>query len=212
MKLKITQFALLLFFTTAIYNCSETPKEVDSLEKLKTWMTGSFNSEEQSIADTNFYNIHLEMVQIWKERTDAIWLYVEQAASWSLEKPYRQRIYRLEKLENGAFESAVFTFNDPLRFAGVYKEENPLYQLTPDSLAERDGCAIILKEIDGIFEGSTIDKNCGSVLRGASYATSEVKIEEKVLTSWDRGFDENDKQVWGAVTGPYIFKKVQKVN
>ena len=32
-------------------------------------------------------------------------------------------------------------------------------------------------------------------------------MEEEVLTSWDRGFDSNDKQVWGATSGPYVFKK-----
>lgn len=43
----------------------------------------------------------------------------------------------------------------------------------------------------------------------ASYETSEVKIEENLLTGWDRGFDENDNYVWGTESGPYIFKKVK---
>ncbi len=202
----------LLFFLAAVFfiACiSNKNKNMEDLERLKSWMTGSFSSEEQSELDTNFYNIHLEMVQIWKERKDAIWLYVEQAASWSLDKPYRQRVYRIKANEDGSFESAVFTFNNPLRFAGAYKLENPMTELTPDSLDERDGCAIILKSKGDFFEGSTVEKNCSSELRGAVYATSEVRIEESVLTSWDRGFDANDVQVWGAVTGPYIFKKIQ---
>ena len=179
---------------------------------LKSWMTGSFNSQEQAEADTNFFNIHLEMVQIWKEQTDATWLYVEQAAAWSLDKPYRQRVYRVSKMAKGKLESAVFTFNNPLRFAGVYNEPLPLSQLTPDSLTERSGCAIILEYNDGFFSGSTVEQNCQSNLRGATYATSEVQIEKNRVTSWDRGFDAEGAQVWGAVTGPYELKKVKDYN
>jgi len=98
--------------------------------------------------------------------------------------------------------------NNPLRFAGAWKEEFPLQNLTPDSLVERSGCAIILKPDKNYFSGSTIDKNCSSQLCSAAYATSEVVIEENAITSWDRGFNADDKQVWGAESGPYIFKKI----
>ena len=198
-----------IFIFVIFYEVIAYPASDDELQKLKSWMTGSFSSEEQSIADSNFYNIHLEMVQIWKESKDTIWLYVEQAFESSLDKPYRQRVYRLIKKDDGAFESAVFTLNNPLRFAGAWKEERPLNQLIPDSLSERTGCAIILEFMDGVFVGSTVEKNCVSNLHGALYATSEVRIEETVLTSWDRGFDANDAQVWGSETGPYIFQKIK---
>ncbi|GJQ62038.1 MAG: chromophore lyase CpcT/CpeT 1 [Melioribacteraceae bacterium] len=179
----------------------------EKLDLLKNYMTGSFSSADQAAADTNFFDIRLEMKQIWNERNDAIYLYVEQAASWALDKPYRQRIYKVVQTGENSFESAVYTFENPLRFAGAFREDNPLSELTPDSLLEREGCAIMLEYSDGKFTGSTVDKNCGSDLRGASYATSEVEISENVLTSWDRGFDSEDRQVWGAITGPYIFKK-----
>jgi hypothetical protein len=29
-----------------------------------------------------------------------------------------------------------------------------------------------------------------------------------VLDSWDRGYDRDGKQVWGAVTGPYRFDRL----
>ena len=210
MKIKSIKIYLLAVFTVLFLSSDYFAQNDDQdLIKLKTWMTGSFTSEEQAEADTNFYNIHLEMVQIWESRSDAIWLYVEQAAAWSLDKPYRQRVYRLIKNEDGSFESAVFLFNNPLRFAGAWKEEYPLKELSPDSLSERNGCAIILQPKDQAFIGSTVDNHCSSELRGASYATSQVRIEKNVLTSWDRGFDENGNQVWGAVKGPYIFKKIE---
>ena len=45
--------------------------------------------------------------------------------------------------------------------------ENPLTELTPDSLIERDGCSIVLKNYGDYFEGSTVEKKCSSELRGA---------------------------------------------
>lgn len=207
----ITYNGLLLTLLSIFFliSCNNHSSESENLQRLKSWMTGSFSSQEQSEVDTNFFHINLEMVQIWEERTDAIWLYVEQAAAWALDKPYRQRVYSLKEKVDGTFESAIFAFNEPLRYAGVWKEVNPLNQLTPDSLIEREGCAIILEFKKGVFVGSTDGKNCSSQLRGSSYATSDVRIEEMLLTSWDRGYDSTNTQVWGAETGPYIFKKLK---
>jgi hypothetical protein len=44
-------------------------------------------------------------------------------------------------------------------------------------------------------------------LKGASYATSEVVIYSDKLISWDRGWNDEGKQVWGAQKGGYVFLK-----
>lgn len=179
------------------------------LQRLTSWMVGSFSSQEQAEQDTNFYDIRLHMVQIWPERSDGVWLYVEQAAARALERPYRQRVYRLNRIDDSTLASTVYSFNNPLRYAGAWDQANALATLTPDSLQERNGCAILLK-ISGLdkFIGSTVGKNCTSELRGAAYATSKVIITATTLMSWDRGFAANGQQVWGAVSGGYIFKKL----
>ena len=178
------------------------------VESLVDYMTGSFSSEEQSKIDTNYFNIELEMVQIWKDRTDGPWLYIEQAVADSKDKPYRQRVYQIKQRTDGTIETLVYTIPDPLRFSGDYKKEFPLLRLTADSLITREGCEVILyRADDGYFQGGTIEKNCTSDMRSASYATSEVMIDKDKMISWDRGFDENGNQVWGATEGGYIFKK-----
>lgn len=174
-------------------------------------MTGTFSSEAQSLADPdNFYNIRLVMVPIWEDRSDAHWLYVEQAAAEALDRPYRQRVYRITQPDNTTFQSDVYTLpGDPIVYAGVWSELNPLHELSPTDLQLRDGCSILLRKTgSGEFSGSTVGNGCASTLRGAAYATSEVNIRADVLTSWDRGFDANGEQVWGATEGPYIFNRV----
>lgn len=174
-------------------------------------MQGSFSSEEQAANDSDYYDIRLHMKKIWGDRTDGYWLYVEQAVAQSEDKPYRQRIYRVDQLKDGSFISEVYTMNDPLRFAGAWKDEGILAGLTPDSLTMREGCTVYLSMADnGSYTGGTRGEGCASDLRGADYATSEVIIDETGLRTWDRGFDKEGNQVWGAVKGGYNFKRTGK--
>ena len=182
-----------------------------TIDTLIAWMTGSFSSAEQAAADSDYYDIRLEMVPIWREHSEGIWIYVEQAMASSLDKPYRQRVYFLTQIGDTAFKSEVFTFRtNPLQYAGEYKKEIPFDGLGPEILAEREGCAIYLDyDGKGAFVGSTRDPICHSNLNGARYATSEVRLTVTELYSWDRGFNAVKQQVWGAEKGGYIFKKIK---
>lgn len=183
---------------------------------LIAYMTGSFSSEAQSKADSNFYDIRLHMVEIQMGNAPGYWLYVEQALGSAQDKPYRQRVYQVVEISLGIYESRVYEFENPLQYAGGWNDASKLSNLTFDKLILRDGCSITLKyehELVGDininrFVGSTGATSCPSSLRGASYATSEVVITHDQLLSWDRGWDANGKQVWGAETGGYIFKKI----
>lgn len=185
--------------------------EQDDLSLLASYLEGSFSSEEQSQKDTSYFNIVLHMKRMWHQRTDGIWIYAEQASASAADKPYRQRVYRLTQLSDGSFESAVFTFPDPLKYAGEWKNENPLEDLDPSKLSLRKGCSVFLrKNDDGSFKGSTKGKDCESELRNAKYAASDVIIKKDAMISWDRGFNDKDEQVWGAAKGGYIFKKLNQ--
>jgi|WetSurMetagenome_2_1015567.scaffolds.fasta_scaffold47840_2 CpeT protein len=180
-----------------------------TLAVLAGWMTGSFSSAEQSARDTSYFDIRLHMARIWVDRTDGYWLYVEQATAARTDKPYRQRVYHLTT-QDGGYRSDVFTLPDPSRYTGAWREHSLLGALTPDSLIARDGCSILLHWRDGEgFAGGTDGKNCPSDLRGAAYAVSEVTITEAGMVSWDRGYDRDGQQVWGATGGGYIFRKVK---
>ncbi|MDD4051724.1 MAG: chromophore lyase CpcT/CpeT [candidate division Zixibacteria bacterium] len=197
---------MVMFTATGV--TKDKPGEVGDFQRLLTWMTGSFSSEEQAKADTNINDIRIEMVPIWKHRSDGYWLYVEQAPAGSLEKPYGQLVYCLTQVNDSILKIALYTLDAPLRFAGDWKKPMPLEKLTADSLTAREGCAIYMKESgDTAFVGNTLGKGCPSSLGGATYVTSEMEITAGGMTIWDRGFDAKDKQVWGATTIGYVFKK-----
>jgi CpeT/CpcT family (DUF1001) len=178
------------------------------LDLLSTWMVGTFSSAAQAAGDPDFFDLSLHMASIWTDRADGRWLYVEQAVSEHEDRPYRQRVYRLVELVPGLFEYQVFTLPDPAAVIGAWMSNEPLDELNPDDLEERDGCAILLRRRDDSFVGSTLASLCTSSLRGASYATSEVIITPDGLVSWDRGFSANGGQVWGAVKGGYVFDRI----
>lgn len=175
------------------------------IDLLASMMSGTFSSREQAAADSSYFDIHLEMVPIWTDRDDGHWFYVEQALAEQVQRPYRQRVYHLFE-GNGGFTSFVYELPEPARFAGKARQPQPLGNLTPDSLQARTGCAVYLTQTgDSLFSGATRGKECLSTLRGATWASSQVDVGPGYIKSWDRGFDDKDQHVWGAVSGPRLF-------
>ena len=168
------------------------------------------NAAQAKAEPDDYFDIQLVMVPIWTDRTDGRWLYVEQAAANSTDRPYRQRVYRLAREDEETLRSDVFTLpGDPLEYAGCWRKGTPLAEIGPADLAQRDGCSIILLRTGPErYAGGTVGEGCESSLRGAAYATSDVIVTPTRLVSWDQGWDESGKQVWGATEGGYIFEKV----
>jgi hypothetical protein len=197
---------LVFFFATVSCGSYKATSAQDELKTLQTMMTRSFDSSEQAASDESYYNISLHMYPIWQSQ-DGYWLYVEQALYSAQDRPYRQRVYQLEKLENGTFSSKVYTLENPKDFIGKWKTPSHFDQFDASILKEREGCAVILEKQGKNYSGSTNEKDCKSTMRGATYATSVVTIKPNEIESWDRGFDANDEHVWGAEKAGYIFKR-----
>jgi hypothetical protein len=188
----------------------------DQLRQLAAWMTGGFSSEQQSKTDPSYYHITLAMKRIWADPgDDGYWLYVEQAVAGQL--PYRQRVYRLERADDGSLASRVYELASAQleqQAVGAWKQQAPLPGMSEQDLVEKQGCAVYLSwdETAGRFQGATRPGQCATTYQGASYTESEVSVTDARLTSWDRGFDSAGTQVWGAVKGPYAFDKVQELD
>lgn len=209
--------ALLLPPVVASAGCSLAPKPVEEpkpaprpsgVAEVAGHLIGSFSSEAQSKADAEFFDVRLNMAPIWASRTDGPWIYVEQAMATTLDKPYRQRIYQLIDRGDGSVESFVYELPNPQARVGGWSDPSRFDADSPDSLVPRAGCSIVLRKVGDVWKGSTNERDCESSLRGASYATSEVTLRADGLDSWDRGFDAEGKQVWGAKKGAYQFRRV----
>jgi CpeT protein len=202
-------FASLILLFMADISFSQSLKINDKdLKMLAGMMAGDFSSEEQARVDADYIHIILNMTPILKESTDGYWLYVEQAMASTADKPYRQRVYHLYLQDDTTIVSKVYELKNPQQYTGGGKDDTKLAPVTADSLIDRLGCSIYLhKTGKKTFRGSTPGKECLSTLRGAAYATSEVVISPGKMESWDRGWNREDQQVWGAEKGGYVFLK-----
>ncbi len=208
MKLILLFCALLISQTSFSQTMKVKSKD---LKTLQGFMAGEFNNAEQAATDTTFFHIYLRMTPIMNDHPEGYWLYVEQATAESQDKPYRQRVYHLIQADDTTLLSKVFELKNPKQYVGGWKDEKKLATITADSLISREGCDMYIHKVDKeIFRATTMGTQCTSVLRGASYATSQVVIYPDRMVSWDRGWDKNDVQVWGSVNGAYAFIKVHK--
>ena len=173
------------------------------------WLPGNYSSAAQAAQDGAYFDVRLHIVPIWTDRSDGRWFYVEQAMADAQDKPYRQRVYRVLAAPGDTAESVIYELpGEPLAWRGAWSAPARLNALDPGLLEARGGCSVILQRTgDGRVAGATHGTDCGTALRGATYATTSVTLSATVLEAWDRGFDASGQQKWGAVKGPYRFMK-----
>ena len=179
-------------------------EELRADQLLVEYLVGVFNSEEQSIQDPSYYNVQLTHCYSHSPQLGENVLYVEQALVGST--PYRQRVYVIRPFDDpseGAI-SEVWKVIAPHMFIGFCDDPR---EIRPHELELAEGCESYLTLAAGEFVGGTDGASCLNDFGGALYATSEITVDEDSLTSWDRGYNASDIQVWGAVFGPYIFER-----
>lgn len=175
---------------------------------LAAYLAGRFDSEAQSLQDYSYYAIQLVMCPVSVPEVGERVLYVEQAVMDTPTQPYRQRLYVVEPLDPPETRavSKVYELVNPAAAVGWCDDPASL-SLTAADVTEKPGCGVEMEWMGDHFEGGTVGNDCASTLNGASYTTSEVVITDTQLTSWDRGFDAQGTQVWGATQGPYVFDR-----
>lgn len=175
------------------------------LEALKVAMTGDFDSSSQAAMDGDYYSINLHMQPIWTDQPGH-YLYVEQSVEGETDEPYRQRVYELSQKNRKTFVSKIYELPGADRFIGAHSSPDRLNVITPADLIVREGCAIYFKQDKGgVYRGRTKKKHCKSSLEGASYSTSRVSVSGSFVQAWDRGYNADGKQVWGATEGGFLF-------
>lgn len=166
-------------------------------------LIGLFDSRAQALRDPRYLAIQLRTCEVAVPDLGPRVMYVEQARSDALSAPYRQRLYVVEP-EEGGVRSRVFEFHTPAMVVGLCDDPSRA-DVRPEDVIEREGCAVHLRAVGDRFTGGTRGEGCESTLMGARYATSEVEFRDDGLDSWDRGFNAQGQQVWGATAGAYRF-------
>ncbi len=155
--------------------------------------------------DSSLHNILLHTAPIWSSRSTK-YLYVEQAIEGLEATPVKQRIYELLKDNNGGFEIKRYKLTDPNSVVGKWKSPAYFDQFDLSLLDEEEGCTLyVIQHADGSYSGSTRMDHCINSDKGASYASTILKVRKGQIMSWEQGFTSDKVQVWGTEKGGYQF-------
>ena len=173
--------------------------------KLRQLLIGRFDSATQAARDPRYLDVTLAVCPVVVTSLGPA-LYVEQALRGRA--PYRQRVYVLAPGQDPSVEAAskVYELGDANSAIGLC-DRAEVQTFAVEDLVEREGCTVNLRWMGDSFRGATSGRTCLSTLMGATYATTEITLGETTLDSWDRGYDANGRQVWGATAGAYRFER-----
>ncbi|WP_252010489.1 chromophore lyase CpcT/CpeT [Ferrimonas sp. SCSIO 43195] len=179
------------------------------LATLSQWLQGNFSSEQQSQQLENYFHLQLHTVSVWPS-SEAPWLYMEQASVKRPERPYRQRLLRLQQTAPGQFTYTPYTLNQPQRYMQAWRYPARLAPLTPEQITPRSGCEVYLRwQADKQrYHGQTRIGTCTSKMYGASYTTIEISVYRDRVVKWARGYDADHNFIWGGNQGGYRFDRL----
>ena len=153
-----------MLFISLVFSCNDNDsKKANDSTELFELMQGSFDSKNQSLTDSNYFDITLHMYPIWDNQGNFI--YVEQSVSSMQEKPYRQRIYEIIKSSDSIFTSIIYKLPNDSLFVGAWRAPSLLRDLKISELQKLEGCEVNLKKVgENHYLGSTNEKSCPCLL------------------------------------------------
>lgn len=181
------------------------------VERALRFQRGLFNSSAQAARDGRYFEVQLSVCSVDAPALGEHVLYVEQAMMSAPEEPYRQRVYVLDG-EGDQVVSVVNEVDAPEQLIDLcsFAPADRAAILAARTVTPVEGCEVVLTVVDdNTFTGGTIGDSCSNDYGGATYATSEVTLTDTALQSWDRGYDADDVQVWGATAGAYVFDRIE---
>ncbi|MFD2565069.1 chromophore lyase CpcT/CpeT [Aquimarina rubra] len=201
-------FLSLLFVTISCNTKIEHDSPISDFTKN---LIGKFSSKNQANKDSGYASVHLVNIPIWEDR-QGHWFYQELYDEKDNSSIYNQRILNVQKLDSLTISSTSYVIPNQEKYVNAWRDISIFNHLTPDSLKIRDGCDVYFKKkTSTIYHGKTKNGTCSSTFsKKISYTTSNVVISKNKITSWDRGYDINGKQVWGKIQGPYKFIRLDE--
>jgi hypothetical protein len=181
----------------------------DRVEEVASRFAGTFDSSGRGEADPKACRAErLVAVRVPGSRLGdgAPVLYVERALTTKVDRPHRQRFYRIEETADGGVVARVFEPKEALAVSGKWRDPSDLALFGTGDVIERIGCALRLKRTDDGWAGGSEGTNCPSALAGARYARSDLKLAPGRMELLERGFDSVGRQVWGPAT-PCVFER-----
>lgn len=188
------------------------------LQRLASYLEGIFENQEQAAAEPVWY----VPLRLWQRPVklfadDSLTLFAEQANVLKLEQPYRQRLLRLQPstIEASGFQVQYYGFKNPSQFKGAGQNPTLLESLTLEQIELLPGCILHI-QIKKTSNGDRFIASAPPDARCCFHYDGEVRqvalgfeIDANEYLTYDKGIDpQTGRALWGAVMGPYRYKKV----
>ena len=189
---------------------------------LARYLAGEFDNQEQAIAEPVWF-VHLCLWQrpVLLFAEDSITLFAEQANILNLERPYRQRLMRLQEGGSDALLQVQYYMpKHPDALCGAGRNPALLETLSPDQFELLPGCLLTVTQQQlapnryHFSAALSPDARCCFTYGGATKQVSlGFEVREEEFLSYDKGVDPTTgKALWGAILGPFRFHKRQEFN
>ena len=180
-------------------------------EEVAALLIGKMDTSAQAIANSKAPNVQMTTCRIGlttPAEPQSIFLYQEQAMATSLDKPYRQRFLQISPSPlSQSVRSRSFKPADPARWSGLCNVAPSLGRTVNLIDLGTPICNVFLKQVGTSYMGNTPIDGCPANVRGAVRITNHIELTPNHMNTWDRGFDAQGKQVWGAKTESYQFRR-----
>lgn len=185
---------------------------LDPAAEFAAMSEGSWTSQEQS-ADSRYDWVESETVRVLAEREDGIWLYQENAilsssreeapTSGAKDRPYFQIVIQLRSIGPDTVHATSYRIETPEARAGargLWKSGGAGFDMS------WIGSPACMNELTRVAEGFwTGAAQCPNTYKGAVRVDSRSIRTPGSYVNWDRGFNSDGQQMWGPVSGGYIF-------
>ncbi|HIK33525.1 MAG TPA: hypothetical protein IGS31_19565 [Oscillatoriales cyanobacterium M4454_W2019_049] len=181
------------------------------VREVASYLVGTMDTSARAAIDRDAADVRMTTCPIRVADTDATFLYQEQALSLQLDRPYRQRFLEISpSTDNLGVESISYKPANPEAWIGLCdKPEVDRIVSVPD-LGEKV-CTIALQKDGEGYWGTTPEEGCPTNYRGAVRVTNQVRLTEMTMETWDRGFDAEGNQVWGAQDDSYQYRDIDPI-
>ncbi len=188
------------------------------LMTLAQYMAGEFENSQQALNEPIWYvNLRLwlrPVPQLFFE--DSVTLFAEQANVVNLNQPYRPRLLRLKQTNSSEIVIEHYKFLDILEVQGAGADSQRLTRISAKQIELLPTCSLIVN-VTPDQEGYHFkafpesERPCSFSYQDKNYQVSlGYQVNAVELKTYDKGLDpETGQGIWGALMGPYCYRKLQ---
>lgn len=192
-----------LHFERQLTEYEKLRKEADGvkrdkdLSRLVDLLEGDFSNETQhSLYPNKVPLIRSHYRRIWNNRSNGLWVYVEDTRSkdgenWNLDRQLVMRYF----IEDSSIKSEKYIFPEENDFVGAWEAPERLSDVTPEELRLRKDCPLEFRPLNKrSYLG--VMANCSDPSTTADFTTTEMEVDKEGINILRRGFDEHGELIW----------------